>query len=163
MVRVNKNMREFMNIVEESAVPKTLQDVANHFLFMHDDLLDDEDDIGGDISETDAIEIIRRNYVSGTCAAFAIALHDKYGYPIVGINGGMHVAVKTPDGQIMDFMGKNPLPVVLKRYGMGKNTPMREWTRDEAVAHLLIDEEDVDDAWNDINIAKWVMNKLGRW
>ena len=140
--------------------PLTLAEVAGHLLMIHDDLLDHDEEIGEEIGQALALEIIRREYVSGTCAAFAVALHDKYGYPIVGMAGGAHVAVKTPDGQIMDFMGVQPLATVLKRYGMAKATPVRVWTRAQALDHLLIDEEDETSPWNDVNLAKWVLANM---
>lgn len=151
-------MRNWIRLCESKG-PTSIQDVANHFLDTRDDLLDD---IGHDISDEDAMEIIRREYVSGTCGAYAVALHDETGYPIVGINGGLHIAVQAPDGDIIDFMGKNPLPKVLKRYGFGKGTSVEEWSRDEAVEHVRMggfEDSDVD-PWDEINIAKWVLSHL---
>lgn len=145
--------------------PKSLKDVALHFLYMHDDLIDDDDDpdaFDDNISDEDAYEIIRRNYVSGTCGAFAVALHDKYGYPIIGMNGGMHIAVRAPDGEIVDFLGKAPLAKVLRRYGMStKNTPIKEWSREEAVSHVRMHEDEENDPWDEIAIAKFVLKTIG--
>lgn len=159
-------MRNWIKIVEESSNIRTIVDVADHFLSTRDDLLDDDEEID-DLDEQTALEIIRREYVSGTCAAFAVALHDKTGLPIVGMNGGMHVAVQTPNGDIIDFMGTNPLAKVLRRYGMGKDTPIQQWTREEAVEHVRMnagDDYDYDtDPWDEINIAKWVLDHLGKW
>lgn len=144
--------------LKESVSPQSVIDVANYFLDTRDDLLDDDEDadvlVDGD--EAFAEEIIRREYVSGTCGAYAVALHDKTGYPIVFLNGGMHVAVRAPDGDIIDYLGKNPLGKVLKRYGMGKNTPIKEWTREETVKYILMDAEE-GDPWDEISIAKWVL------
>lgn len=157
-------MRRWIEITESQNAPNTLADVARHFLYMHDDLLDDDEDLPEEMDEKTALEIIQREYVSGTCGAFAIALHDKLGYPIVGMNGGMHIAVRAPDGEIVDFMGKSPLAKVLRRYGMTvRDTPIQEWSREETVEHVLMNEDESDDPWDEIQIAKWVMNKLGRW
>ena len=144
--------------LKESVAPQSLIDVANFFLDTRDDLLDHDEDVDrlvpGD--EAFAEEIIRREYVSGTCGAYAIALHDKTSYPIIGFNGGTHIAVRSPDGDIIDYLGKNPVANVLKRYGMGKNTPVQEWTREEAVEHILMGAEE-GDPWDEISIAKWVL------
>lgn len=151
-------MRHWINLTEDKG-PQSIIDVANHFLDTRDDLLDDEEYID-DLDEQTAREIVRREYVSGTCAAYAVALHDKTGYPIVCINGELHVAVRAPDGDIIDFMGKNPLSKVLRRYGFGKDTPVTEWTREEAVeaVRMEIDDERDADPWDEINIAKWVLD-----
>lgn len=141
--------------------PTSLIEVAEHMLSIHDDLLDDDEDLPDPLDEATAIEIIRREYVSGTCAAFAIALHDLTGYPIVGINGGMHVAVRTPGGEIIDFVGRLPLAKVARRYGM-RRPPVIEWTRAEAVDHVLMGEIE-GDPWDDIAVARWVMENMGRW
>lgn len=155
-------MRNLINIIENASGPKSLIDVAKHFLMIHDDLLDDDDeDYDDEMDEATALEVIRRNYISGTCGAFAIALHDKLSFPIVGINGGLHIAVMAPDGDIIDFAGKNPRSQVLKRYGMGSTSPIQRWTREETVDHVTDEEEG--HGWDEITVAKFVMNTLGRW
>lgn len=143
----------------EGNTPLSLIDVANHFLDTRDDLLDPDEDMD-DLTDADALVIIKREYLSGTCAAYAVALHDKTGYPIVGINGGMHVAVQAPDGEIVDFLGKAPLKKVLRRYGMTGIKPVL-WSREETVEHVRMagmEDHDYDsDPWDEINIAKWVL------
>jgi len=146
---------------QNPAGPTSLVEVAGHMLAIHDDLLDDDEDLPDVLDEKTALEIIHREYVSGTCGAFAIVLHDLTGHPIVGINGGMHVAVRCPDGEILDFVGKAPLRTVARRYGM-KNPPVTDWTRDEAVDHVLMGEPE-GDPWDDVAVARWVMEKMGRW
>jgi hypothetical protein len=152
-------VRTWIDLLESKATPTSIIDVANHFLDTRDDLLDDDEYID-DLDIATAEEIVRREYVSGTCAAYAVALHDKTGYPIVGMNGEMHVAVRAPDGDIIDYMGKNTLKAVLKRYGFGAKTPIAEMSREEAVEHVRMsggDDYDYDsDPWDEINIAKWV-------
>jgi hypothetical protein len=145
----------------EQAGPTSIVGVAEHMLSIHDDLLDEDEEYPDVVDEDTALEIIRREYVSGTCGAFAIALHDLTGYPIIGINGGMHVAVRCPDGDILDYVGKSPSRQVMRRYGM-RSAPVVEWTRTEAVDHVLIGEAE-GDPWDDIAVAKWVMEKIGRW
>jgi hypothetical protein len=146
---------------ESACGPTSLVEVADHFLSIHDDLLDDDEDLPDALDEETALEIIRREYVSGTCAAFAIALHDLTGYQIVGINGGLHVAVMTPDGLIMDFVGTSAPRDVFRRYGM-RRPPVLPWTREEAVDHVLMGEEE-GDPWDDISVARWVRDRLARW
>lgn len=141
--------------------PATIAGVAEHMLSIHDDLLEDDEEWPDVMDEETALEIIRREYVSGTCAAFAIALHDLTGYPIIAINGGMHVAVRCPDGEILDYVGRSPLRRIMRRYGM-RDAPVVEWTRDEAVHHVLMGEAE-GNPWDDIAVAKWVMEKIGRW
>jgi len=145
----------------EQAQPISIVGVAEHMLSIHDDLLDIDEDLPDVMDEVTALEIIRREYVSGTCAAFAVALHDLTGHPIVGINGGMHVAVRCPDGDILDYVGKSPPRKVMRRYGM-RSAPIVEWTRDEAIEHVLMGEPE-GNPWDDIAVAKWVMEKIGRW
>jgi hypothetical protein len=150
-------MRNWLNLFESAQI-QSMIDVAEHFLNTRDDLLDDDEEFD-DLTDADAMEIIKREYVSGTCAAYAVALHDQTGYPIVGLNGGMHVAVQAPDGDIIDFMGKMPLKKVLKRYGMSNVEP-QEWSREEAVYHVRMDDDGHDydaDPRDEINIAKWVL------
>lgn len=131
-------------------------------LSIHDDLLDDDEDLPSPLDEATALEIIRREYVSGTCGAFAVALHDATGYPIVGINGSMHVAVMTPDGDILDFMGRAPLRSVARRYGM-RRPVVTGLTRDEVVADVMMGETEGEREWDDLAVARWVMLRLDRW
>lgn len=140
--------------------PETIEQVAAHFLMMHDDLLRDDEDVPDVMDEATAVEIVRREYVSGTCGALAVALHDMTGWPIVGINGGMHVAVRSPDGMILDHEGLSSLRDVLRRYGMVRATVL-EWTRDEAVAHVSHDGDD--GPWSDLALAAWVARRGGAW
>lgn len=147
--------------MDQRSGPTSLVEVAEHMLSIHDDLLDEDEDLPDVIDEATALEIIRREYVSGTCGAFAVALHDLTGHPIVGINGGMHVAVRCPDGDILDFVGKSRERDVARRYGM-RRPPVVGWTRDEAVDHVLMGEAE-GDPWDDIAVARWVMEKIGRW
>ena len=140
--------------------PQSLIEVAGHMLSIHDDLIDEGEEIE-DLNENIALEIIRREYVSGTCGAFAIALHDATGYPIIGINGSFHLAVRKPDGKIVDFMGEFSLEEITERYGM-LNPLVSSWSREETVDHVLMGDEE-EDPWSDISVAKWVMKKLGRW
>lgn len=147
--------------MDDQTGPTSLVEVARHMVFIHDDLLAPDEDLPDPLDEETAMEIIRREYVSGTCGAFAIALHDHTGFPIVGMNGGMHVAVQAPDGEIVDFLGKAPLEQVLGRYGMS-TAPVVGWTREEAVWDVMMGEHEPD-PWDDIALARWVLEKIGRW
>jgi hypothetical protein len=142
--------------------PKSLADVANFFLDTRDDLLEPGEVIMRDMTDRQALAIITREYVSGTCGAFAVALHDKTGYPIIGINGGDHIAVQAPDDDLIDFLGKASPESVMARYGWS-NAPMEEWSRSETVEHIMFQDDDPLDPWGEIEIAKWVMKRLGRW
>ena len=144
------------------STPQSLRDVADHFLGVHDDLLEDDEEID-ELTDEIAHEIVRRNYVSGTCQAFAIALHEHLGYPIVALMGGLHVAVQCPDGQIMDFEGVAPLAKVAKRYGWKGTCPIETWTKDETLAHLIVDEDADEDPWSDPSVARWVRAHMDRW
>jgi hypothetical protein len=141
--------------------PRSIVEVAEHMLSIHDDLLDDDEDVSSPPTEEEALEVVRREYVSGTCAAFAIALHDATGWPIVAINGGLHVATRRPDGVLVDFVGACGFDEVCARYGM-TSPPVSEWTREEAVDHVLMGEEE-GDPWSDVSVARWVMKALERW
>lgn len=141
--------------------PSSLADVALWMLDVHDDLLDDDEDHPGDgIDEATALEIIRREYVSGTCGAYAVALHDATGLPIVGINGALHLAVMDAEGRILDFMGRSSLASVAARYGM-TDPPVTTWTREETVDSVLMGELETDDPWETIALAKWVLQRRG--
>lgn len=142
--------------------PQSLRDVADYFLGVHDDLLEDDEEID-EMTDEVALEIVRRNYVSGTCQAFAIALHEHLGYPIVALMGGLHVAVKCPDGQIMDFEGTAPLAKVAKRYGWKGRCPIEEWTKEETLDRLIVDDDADEDPWSDPSLARWVRAHLDRW
>jgi len=142
--------------------PETIEQVAIHMLSMHDDLLDEDEDFPETMDEATALEIVRREYVSGTCGAFAIALHDLTGWPIVGINGGMHLAVRSTDGTILDYMGLDDLKTVLRRYGMVR-APVLEWTRDETVEHVLMGYDEERHPWDDVAVARWVADRGGPW
>lgn len=144
------------------AVPQSLIDVADYFLAVHDDLLEDDEEID-ELTEDVALTIVRRNYVSGTCQAFAIALHEHLNYPIVALMGGMHVAVQCPDGQIMDFDGVAPLAKVARRYGWKGTCPIETWTKEETLAHLIVDDDADEDPWSDPSVARWVRTHLDRW
>ncbi len=135
--------------------------MASHLLAINDDLLEEDDDVPDPMDEETALEIVRREYVSGTCGAFAVALHDATGWPVVGINGGMHVAVRSPDGRILDYMGLQTTEAVLRRYGMS-SAAIEEWTREEAVDHVRPWDED-DHPWTDLRIARWTMLRGGAW
>lgn len=139
--------------------PETIEQVAVHMLSIHDDLLDDDEDLPDVMDETTALEIVRREYVSGTCGAFAIALHDITGWPIVGINGGMHLAVRSPDGMILDYMGLSKDKAVLRRYGMVR-APILEWTREETVDHVMMGDDERG-PWDDLAVARWVADRGG--
>jgi hypothetical protein len=141
--------------------PETIEQVAVHMLSIHDDLLDDDEDLPDVMDETTALEIVRREYVSGTCGAFAIALHDITGWPIVGINGGMHLAVRSPDGMILDYMGLSKDKAVLRRYGMVR-APILEWTREETVDHVMMGDDERG-PWDDLAVARWVADRGGAW
>lgn len=144
--------------------PQSLVAVADYFLGVHDDLLDPDEDFGDDFSEADALEIIRRNYTSGTCQAFAIALHDHLGLPLVNLMGGLHVAVQCPDGQLMDFMGVTDLDTMAKRYGWRKGkTTVTPRSRDDILGQLGGEDDQADEPWSDLNLDKWVLAKLDRW
>ena len=146
---------------QSPAGPTSYVDVALWMLDIHDDLLDDDEDHpGADMDEETALEIIRREYVSGTCGAYAVALHDATGLPIVGLNGSMHVAVMTAEGDIVDYMGCSSLAAVAARYGM-TDPPMTSWTREEAVDDVLMGEDETDDPWEAIAVARWVLTKRG--
>jgi len=147
---------------QEREGPSSLIEVAEHMLSIHDDLLDEDEDLPDTLDEATALEIIRREYVSGTCGAFAVALHDATGYQIVGINHGMHVAVRTPDGDILDFMGKSPLKEVARRYGT-KRPMVAERTREDVVEDVLMGEPEGAWNWDDLAVARWVMLRLDRW
>jgi hypothetical protein len=144
--------------------PHLLSDVAEHFLIIHDDLIDSEEEFGEVLSDDEVLEIIRRNYVSGTCQAFAIALHDHLGLPLVNLMGGLHVAVQCSDGHLMDFMGTATLDEMSKRYGWKKKegliTPS---TRDDVLDQMGQDDEDLNDSWGDLTLAHWVRQHLDRW
>lgn len=159
-------MRKWIDIILENVRdgPHSLKDVALHFISIHDDLLDDDADTSNlaDISDSEAIAIIQKNYISGSCGAFAIALHDKLGLPIVAINGGFHIAVRAQDGDIIDFLGKNSVSKVLRRYGMNQTAIISIQTREQVEDDIMMDDEP-DNPWNDIAIAKWVMATLNRW
>ena len=153
-------MAETTSDLPESG-PETIEQVASHMLSMHDDLLDDEEEMPDVMDEATALEIVRREYVSGTCGAFAIALHDMTGWRIVGINGGMHLAVRSPDGMILDYMGLSTDKAVLRRYGMVR-APILEWTRDETVDHVMMGD-DGRGPWDDLAVARWVADRGGAW
>lgn len=141
--------------------PSSYADVALWMLDFHDDLLDDDEDHpGDDMDEATALEIIRREYVSGTCGAYAVALHDATGLPIVGINGSLHLAVMDADGRILDFMGRSSLASVAARYGM-TDPPVSTWTREETVHDVLMGDKETDDPWEAIALAKWVLSRRG--
>lgn len=146
----------------EQAAPQSLIDIADYLLAVYDDLLDDDEEID-ELTDAIALDIVRRNYLSGTCQAFAIALHEHLGYPIVALNGGLHVAVRCPDGQLMDFDGVAPLAKVAKRYGWKGIIPVEIWTKDETMAHLVADEDADEDPWSDASMARWVRAHLDRW
>lgn len=155
-------MRKLINLVTESAAPQSLQDVAKHFLFMDSSLLDDDDWEWFDednMTDEQALYVIRQEYVSGSCHAFSVALHDKLKLPLVLLPG--HAALQAPDGEIIDFDGKLPLAKVLRRYGIRKKVQPVVVSREEMLSHALADEGD--DPWDEVNVAKWVINRLGRW
>lgn len=150
-----------MNTTLPETGPESVEQVALHMLSIHDDLLDDDEDHPDPMDERTALEIVRREYVSGTCGAFAIALHDLTGWPIVGINGGMHLAVRCPEGGILDHMGLFEEKAILRRYGMVR-APVLEWTREECVDHVMMCDDERG-PWDDIAVAGWVAERGGPW
>jgi hypothetical protein len=141
--------------------PRSLVDVADWFLSVHDDLLDEGEEVEV-IDEAIARDIIRRNYLSGDCQAFALALHDHLGLPIVALMGGLHVAVQCPDGTLMDYAGQTTLAKMGRRYGWTAPT-VTPWTREDALAHLIGDEDNPEDPWSDLAIARFVRVTEDRW
>lgn len=142
--------------------PQSLEDVVDHFLQIYGDLLDDDEEID-ELDDVQSLDIIRRNYTSGTCQAFAIALHDYLGFPIVALMGGLHVAVQCPDGQLMDFMGPTSPKQMAKRYGWKMDAPMTPWSREEAMGQLLEDVEESAEPWSELSVAIWVRQHLDQW
>ena len=144
-----------------SAGPGSIVEVAEHMLAISDGLLDDDEDACGPMTEDEAIEIVRREYVSGSCGAFAIALHDATGLPLVEINGGLHYAVRREDGLLVDFMGIQTFDDVAARYGMHE-PPCRTAMREDVAADALTDDDE-SPPWSEVRIARWVIGHLGRW
>jgi len=141
--------------------PRNLIDVADWFLSVNDDLLEPDEEIE-ELDDATARAIIARNYRSGDCQAFAIALHDHLSLPIVALNGGFHVAVQCPDGQLMDYSGTHPLKVLAKRYGF-KAPTLTSWTRAETLGHLCADEDDEATPWGHVALARFVLQAEDRW
>lgn len=139
--------------------PVTLADVAGWFLAINDDLVGPEDDLDPAV-EADALEIIRREYASGSCGAYAIALHDATGLQIVAVNGGFHYAVAAPNGRLIDHHGIATTAEVATRYGM-INPPITPATRDEVLADALYADEDADDPWSAVALATWTLAHRG--
>lgn len=144
--------------------PQSLVEVANHFLDTRDDLLEDDEEIERNMDEATALEVIRREYVSGTCQAFAVVLHDHLNLPIVKVAGGLHMAVQQADGTLVDFIGAFTAAQLDQRYGTRNSVP-HPVTREDALAAFVLDaDEDTEhDPWSDLNVARWVRQTLDRW
>jgi hypothetical protein len=97
--------------------------VARHFALIYSDLqAEDEPEIDWAASEPEALRLIRRNYLSGDCGAFAVALHRLTGWPLVEIRPRrgytIHVCARTLRGALVDFSGYTSVPALERRYGM---------------------------------------------
>ena len=144
--------------------PQSLLDVARYFLDTRDDLLEDEEELSDPMTSDEVIEIIRREYISGTCQAFAVALHDHLGWPIVRVAQGMHMAVQRPDGHLVDFMGTFTVRDLNRRYGVTSGEPVLISREDALDAFVLDFSEDPEaDPWSELNLARWVRQHLDQW
>lgn len=144
--------------------PQSLLDVARYFLDTRDDLLEDEEELSDPMAPDEVMEIVRREYVSGTCQAFAVALHDHLGWPIARVAQGMHMAVQRPDGHLVDFMGTFTVRDLHRRYGVVPGEPVLI-SRDEAMDAFVFEphEDHEADPWSELNLARWVRQHLDRW
>lgn len=73
-------------------------------------------------------------YLDGECYAFATALHEGLGWPIIGLMNGdeiRHVAVRGPDGIIYDVRGKVSEKEFGKPFGLSFPYELREVTVEE--------------------------------
>lgn len=72
----------------------------------------------------------RRVFTAGACGAIALALHDRFGWPLIaiteadnvheGIAGGgssVHYMVRVPDGRLLDILGLHTDEEALEEWG----------------------------------------------
>ena len=70
-------------------------------------------------------------YLDGECYAFAIALHEGLGWPIIGLMNGSeirHAAVRSPDGRLHDVRGVVSEKEFGKPFGLSSLCRLREVT-----------------------------------
>lgn len=144
---------------DPSAGPRSLINVADWFASVCNDLVDDNEEIAWNTSEAEALRLIERNYVSGDCGAFAVALHRLTGWPIYAFEGFAHYVIRTPRGALIDIKGYTTLTKLQRRYGMPqarlrKSRPEDAW--DEA------NDLDPDSPWSAVNLARFVIGQLTR-
>lgn len=134
------SMRSNMSDTHPSG-PQSLADVANYFLDTRDDLLEEGEVIESDMDEATAMQVVRREFVSGTCQAFAVALSEHLDLPIVRVAAGLHMAVQRPDGQLIDFTGLATPAQMDRRYG-ARGRQVHAISREEALESFLMEPMD---------------------
>ena len=74
------------------------------------------------------IERLRKDYLRGNCSAFAVTLHDRTGWPIVGLcergsrqgDAPIHLLCLSSDGRLVDAAGFRPSPgAVIREFDLG--------------------------------------------
>jgi hypothetical protein len=99
-----------------------LQRVARDALFLLSGDLDDDE-----IERVSAMSVagqVRHFFSSGECDAFAAALHEMTGWPVVTLSNARglpyHRLVAAPDGRLLDSHGWTDATQLARRYGLRK-------------------------------------------
>lgn len=102
-------------------LPTDLDGVVDWYVGVHDDMDFPEGPVA-DYTPQEKMKVLRDMFVSSDCGDFALAIHERFGWPIVNVvssrNGAVHSACLHPDGRLVDFDGFVTLDALKKRYRM---------------------------------------------
>lgn len=114
---------------------------------------EDEDLLG---SPSAWLAMHREKYLFGMCYAFALALHEGLGWPIIGIaqlNVIEHAGVRTPEGLYMDIRGPLSASVFVRPYHKHGEYALRELTADDLQRQNQVPR-------SAINAARYIAQKI---
>lgn len=98
-------------------------------------------------------------YLDGECYAFATALHEGLGWPMIGLMDGdviRHVVVRDPDGNLHDVRGL----VSEQELGEPFDTSLPHTLREVEVEELVRDREPAERRAGSVNFARRMAEKI---
>jgi hypothetical protein len=103
-------MRRYINLIERAMITEH----ARYF---------------GGFNNSPDLAVVQR-YMRGWCPYFALALHDIYGWQIIGC--GQHFAARRPDGMIVDVRGV----MTPDQFQDGINSHEVEFSREDLIGDI---------------------------
>jgi hypothetical protein len=113
--------------------------------------------------DTESREVLHQQclaiYLDGECYAFATALHQGLGWPMIGLMNGeviRHVAVRDPTGTLHDVRG----PISEEELGKPFDVSLPYTLREVKVEELVRDKEPPERRIGSVNFARRMAEKI---